>query len=123
MTEIAVQTHAFYAGRALPVLLHWDPADHFTVSIVFIAQHGPSGRPVRWLCAYGLLADGLDSRSTEGDMTIWPDYPHVGVGIDSVRGYAEIHLPWMPVVEFAGRVQRAMGAAVDAGLDRLLAGA
>ncbi|MEV5607474.1 SsgA family sporulation/cell division regulator [Streptomyces sp. NPDC052225] len=56
-------------GLALNCELSYDAGDPLAVCLVFTGQ-GP--RSVRWVFSRELLAEGLNARTGEGDVALWP---------------------------------------------------
>ncbi|MEV6106476.1 SsgA family sporulation/cell division regulator [Streptomyces sp. NPDC051940] len=70
-------THWVFSDLALtlPCEFSYDPQDPLAVAVVFNTD-GES--PVRWFFSRELLADGLATRSGEGEVVLWPVYDDDG---------------------------------------------
>jgi Streptomyces sporulation and cell division protein, SsgA len=70
-------------GQMLPlaVELHYDVADPLAVTALF--DEGGDHR-IRWVFARDLLEAGLDQRSGDGDVVVWPT--------EDADGHAVVHL-------------------------------
>ncbi|HET7529458.1 MAG TPA: SsgA family sporulation/cell division regulator [Mycobacteriales bacterium] len=69
-TPLALTVSTGTGEAELDAELRYDPADPFAVSLAIGVD---CGEPVVWTFARELLADGVNSPSGEGDITIEPD--------------------------------------------------
>jgi Streptomyces sporulation and cell division protein, SsgA len=98
------------AGDDLPVVadLRYSAQDPLAVEALF-DDGGPD--PVRWVFARDLLAAGLDRRTGDGDVVIWPTQdaqarPAVHLRLRSPSGDALLEAPADAVAEFLAATTR-----------------
>lgn len=119
------------AGDDLPVVaeLRYSGQDPLAVEALF---DDGSPHPIRWVFARDLLAAGLDRRTGDGDVVVWPtqdaqDRPAVHLRLRSPNGDALLEAPVDAVAAFLAETARLvpLGAEyqhldVDAALESLL---
>jgi hypothetical protein len=118
-------------GEDLPVVaeLRYSAQDPLTVEALF---HDGSPDPVRWVFARDLLAAGLDRRTGDGDVVVWPTQdvqarPAVHLRLRSPNGDALLEAPADSVAEFLAATARLVPPGteyqhvdIDAALESLL---
>jgi hypothetical protein len=118
-------------GDDFPVAaeLRYSARDPLAVEAVF---HDPSPDPVHWVFARDLLAAGLDRRTGDGDVVVWPTQdtqarPAVHLRLRSPSGDALLEAPADAVAEFLAETARLVPPGteyqhvdIDAALESLL---
>ena len=89
---------------AVPVALHYDTADPYSVRSTFHTGHGDG---VRWVFARDLLAEGMRTAAGDGDVRVWPSVsggcPVVCIGLRSPDGAALLEAPASTVRSFLAK--------------------
>ncbi|WP_338692866.1 SsgA family sporulation/cell division regulator [Streptomyces sp. Q6] len=85
---------------AVDSVFTYDPCDPLVVTVAFQAA---DEWPVRWAVARDLIADGLATRSGEGDVALWPLYDlgsdpvSVCLRVSNPGGTALFEIPYEPI--------------------------